>query len=621
MPFIADNPLQGGFVPDTAIDTPQPKEKTTPISELLLNAGKGVMNAIGGVVEPVLQQATGMVGKTAGDIAGLAGIVGDATGIVPNKPQDVQAAVRQALTYQPQSKLGASPNNILNRIPKAIGHGIESISPNAPQDNSTLGGMATNASREIIPNAINIGVIKATPMASRAVGNVMDRSTQALDGTQSAKSVLAATDEAAANIGYKTPAATTNPNIVNTSIEGIAGKKVTEHNASINNERAGNNGILQDIGLPPDTKVFSANAARKAEGLNPTLDEAAKPHNQVYQDVKQAGPFKVDDQYPITDLSPNINKKISASQTASGVPDRTISGSDAIETIKQLRADAGILFKKAAGGNATPADLAEAKSNLNASNDLESLIERNLQSTQPELLSKFQDARTMLAKINVAKDALVEGGGTFDQRVLGKIAQSKPGYLTGNMETIGNYANNHPNLVTPLKKVGSPGVNNLHALTSAALTAGAGALGFTAGGPGGAIMAAGIPMALEALARKAALRSSTPSYTPGMAAQALPFIPPAVAAGTIAGSNQRNLTNVPTNIMQNILRNPSENLINQDIFLNKLLGGNNETISARVGRERNTNVMAAALANELDRIDPGHTQRALAAAQAQQVQQ
>lgn len=66
------------------------------------------------------------------------------------------------------------------------------------------------------------------------------------------------------------------------------------------------------------------------------------------------------------------------------------------------------------------------------------------------------------------------------------------------------------------------------------------------------------------------------------------------------------------NYVQNLLHNPSQSLIDKDIALNKLLGGENETISARIGKSKDTSVIAATLAKALDNIDPGHIERALA---------
>lgn len=431
--------------------------------------------------------------------------------------------------------------------------------------------------------------IKAMPVASNAIGNYIDRSLTALAGKQSANSVIDATNKAATDAGYKIPTATINPSAVNTTIEGIASKVGTAQKASLDNAPITDSLARQAANLPANTPLTDV-----------TLKTAKAPFNKVYEDMKAAGPFQVDSQYPVSSLSPDITAN-------------AISGADAINSIKTLRNKASTLWDgwKSSGN---PETLDSAIAHTGAANDLESLVGRNLETANPELLQQFQDARTSLAKINTVQDALIQGGGSIDAKVLGKMTQSGIP-LTDELKVIGDFANNHPQLVQTLKKVGSPGVNNLRALTTSALSIGAGGAGFTLGGPAGAIAGAALPMALESLAKRAALRLTTPSYTPGMAAQGLPIIPPAVAASMIAGSNNRNLTNVPTNILQNILRNPSQQLVGNDIALNKLLGGNNETISARLGKSRNTSVMSAALANELDRIDPGHIDRALAAQQ------
>jgi hypothetical protein len=61
---------------------------------------------------------------------------------------------------------------------------------------------------------------------------------------------------------------------------------------------------------------------------------------------------------------------------------------------------------------------------------------------------------------------------------------------------------------------------------------------------------------------------------------------------------------------KSVLHNPSPGAIKADIALNKLLGGDNETISARVGKS--THPVAKVAAYSLDKLDPGHIERALA---------
>ena len=73
------------------------------------------------------------------------------------------------------------------------------------------------------------------------------------------------------------------------------------------------------------------------------------------------------------------------------------------------------------------------------------------------------------------------------------------------------------------------------------------------------------------------------------------------------------LATAETGYLQNLLRNPSQNLVDKDIELNRLLGGGNETLSARVGKAKDESSLANLLAMWLNSIDPGHTKRAVTA--------
>lgn len=72
------------------------------------------------------------------------------------------------------------------------------------------------------------------------------------------------------------------------------------------------------------------------------------------------------------------------------------------------------------------------------------------------------------------------------------------------------------------------------------------------------------------------------------------------------------LKNATRDNLKELLHNPSQSLIDKDIALNKMLGGENETISARVGKAKDTSLTARVLAKGLNSLDPGHTDRAMA---------
>jgi hypothetical protein len=146
----------------------------------------GYVEAQGATVEPILKMATGLLAKPAGDIAGLA--KGSYDGIRrlfgagqqgPNA-EEAQAAVRDAIQYKPKTELGSSEMNPLNAIPAAIGEGIGMLQPDAVtgEESTTAGGMAQNAVREAIPQAIGLAAMKYGPGITDSAGQSLKRGAQ-----------------------------------------------------------------------------------------------------------------------------------------------------------------------------------------------------------------------------------------------------------------------------------------------------------------------------------------------------------------------------------------------------------------------------------------------------------
>src|SRR6185369_12569061 len=107
-------------------DAPAPPRKKKDEHGLL-------QNIIGGIAEPIASMASGVVAypvsRAAGLLAAMKGSVsapGSPEG-APDFPLQQQAAVQDALTYQPKTAAGASPANPLNLIPYMIGQGINAV--------------------------------------------------------------------------------------------------------------------------------------------------------------------------------------------------------------------------------------------------------------------------------------------------------------------------------------------------------------------------------------------------------------------------------------------------------------------------------------------------------------
>jgi hypothetical protein len=153
------------------------------------------------------------------------------------------------------------------------------------------------------------------------------------------------------------------------------------------------------------------------------------------------------------------------------------------------------------------------------------------------LLKNFRNARQLMAKAHTVEDAIVEGGGTVNARKLAQRVQAgKP--MTGELATIGNFANNFPRATQPATQIGGPGVSKLSHLGALLFGGGGGA---AIGGPAGAVAGAAameaMPYALRArmlsnAAQQAALNSK---YAPGASTRLASLLQYSPVAGTVLG--------------------------------------------------------------------------------------
>ncbi len=105
---------------------------------------------------------------------------------------------------------------------------------------------------------------------------------------------------------------------------------------------------------------------------------------------------------------------------------------------------------------------------MDQASQLEDLIERNLQNSgqSPKLLTDMQDARTQIAKISDARKALNDTTSNIDATAYGRIADAKPGVLTGGAQKVAQFAQQFPKAATPAEKIGHFGADYGDALLS-----------------------------------------------------------------------------------------------------------------------------------------------------------
>jgi hypothetical protein len=385
--------------------------------------------------------------------------------------------------------------------------------------NTALGG-ALGAGGQAVGNAVSAGAQRI--LASRAAKATDDAAQN---------SVRDATLKTAQDAGYVIPPANVNEGVTAHALEGVSGKIATEQVARVRNQAVTDKLVRQDLNLPK-------NAPLTPETFANVRADAGKVYAQVKQ---ESGPIKSDAQFldDVTSLVKSQNEvskaypgaeatagpKIEA--LADSLMQDTHSAPQLLEYSKQLRNQAKGNF--VAAGRGDPEARALAQAQWDASGALEDLMKRNLEAQgKTALANSFDAARTTIAKAHTAENALIEGQGHIDAKVLGR--QLKRGVpLSDGFDTAARFAQAFPKAAGIPQ--GSAGVSKLTAVTTLEALS-HGKLGLAAA------LAASSPTRSAILSGLGQRVLATPNYAPGRlgtaALQALKQSPRAVLPATAA---------------------------------------------------------------------------------------
>ena len=220
--------------------------------------------------------------------------------------------------------------------------------------------------------------------------------------------------------------------------------------------------------------------ALKREAITHPADAAAVADYQgLMRDFTQFGARKA----TVADMPMTGGLRVDQFDSANG-----------IKMAQILRDEASAAFRSG--------DKALGKAKREAAKAIEDQIERAIASEggagaeAADLLNGFREARKLMAKTHTVEDAIIEGGGSVNPKKFAQMLQAgKP--LSGELATIGRFANNFPKASQPAAQVAGPAVSKLNSVMAAG-AAGAGAL---ATGPLGLLAGAApfiVPPALRA---------------------------------------------------------------------------------------------------------------------------
>lgn len=242
--------------------------------------------------------------------------------------------------------------------------------------------------------------------------------------------------------GYVVPPSAVEPSFAAKRLESIAGKAAVGQEASMRNQQITNELARKALGLPKDDPI--------SEGA---LETYRATQGKVYNDVSK--------------LSNNAGIYL--------------------EQLKDARNEAKTYWNHA-NKTGDPNSLRNARKLDGDVERLEAKLEAEaVKIGKPELIPALQAARRAIAKSYDVEKALNVATGDIDARIIGTLLDKKGSKaVTGELATIGKFANAFSPYAREGSKVPTPGVSKLEALS--ALTLGVG--GAAAAGPVGALLAA-----------------------------------------------------------------------------------------------------------------------------------
>lgn len=349
------------------------------------------------------------------------------------------------------------------RAAGALGAGFGALQP--VQGDQSL----ENIAKGKATNAAIGGVLSAGGQAvANKAGDWMTKKVADLAAQKSRNAPIDATIKEALDAGYVLPPGQVKPTFLNRQLESAGGKEATQQIASVKNQEVTDALARKAANLLPDEPITP-------ETLKAARDVIKKP----YEEIANLG------------LQPKL---------------------DALDA---ARAEANAAWREY-GRQGTRSALNDFKKFTSEAKNLENEIEVSLfKANKPELMKQFKEARVALAKNHNVESALIEGGGTVDARAIGRMLQ-RGDKMTGELATIGKFANNFKKDVQPGSVMGTPDAHNLKTMLSMLMGGGGGAVLGPAGIALGAIPMAAGPIARSVMFSKPVQQGLLNSYSVGV---------------------------------------------------------------------------------------------------------
>lgn len=386
--------------------------------------GQFVGGGLGAATGNAINQAMGTKPFSLGQVA-ESGMMG----AIPIAPAETTAAdiAVQAGKYAAAGAAGKAAQISIDQGPAAL------------SSEDSIKKMGTSAVISALAAPISTALDRGASAAAQAI-------------RQGNNSEMKASIVAANEAGFKVLPADTNPNMVNKTVQTVAGKVASGQAAKIHNQGLADGLVRQQLGIADGVPLTSSTiaAARNAAG-------------SVYQEVAA--------------LSPQAEQAVNGWK-------------DANKLANQWQNYHDMNWAKL-----TPTETATATKNADTFSQMADSYETDMANIakaagKPELIPALNAARAKIAQTYIADKALWQGTGHVDPEVFASVYQKSPELMTGNFGTLGRSANALSKVIRSTDSVSQPG-----GTAQALWESGAGAMGgYNVAGIKGAVAGAALPL-------------------------------------------------------------------------------------------------------------------------------
>lgn len=467
-------------------------EPPDPLMQIIEAPGK-VVGAIRGGIENALQLLTGAVAAPAAGIAGIAET------LRPGGPTGPEAIAEEfgRIAFEPKTETGKA-------ISSAIAVPFEKF-----EQFADVAGEVSGDPEDVLGATLVKTAILGAPALLGLRGRVPVRPTPRQQLLQTAQQE-----------GLVIPPATAGQSSAASLLEGVGGKLRTAQQASVKNQPVVNRLAAKAVGLPDDVPITPE-----------VLSNIRQQAGQVYESVRNVGVIKTDAafQQALTKAKSRFESaakdfpEVAKNEIVTIIDDLNKSSFQAASAV-----DAIHLLRNKADKSFRAGEAAEGRAFKQASNALESVIERHLKATgaDAKLIEGFRDARQTIAKTYTVENAL-QGTSVSATKLAQQLRSGKP--LSGELELVARFAAEFPKAARTLNE-SFPAFSPLDYWTAAASSGAAISTGSPALLAPAAISAAR-PAIRSALLSPAGQRLTTPKPTPVVR----PTAPAALAGAAVSG--------------------------------------------------------------------------------------